>query len=334
MINRFLLFLGPARARTLFFWLAITGGISLALNAAAPGDTIRAVQTLLVLAFIVGAVVIIGGRLEASARSRFLAILLPALGAVVIGILFAPQLVPFVIGGAAAWVAAGLFLFRSRIPMGYQRAIKHLRKSDFEQAIDEIDTIIKDEPDTPGHYRFRAEMLRLSGKLDRARRDYAKMIELAPDAPDAHNGLSEVYLQMGRFDEARAAAEKASELAPGDWVALYNLGMIEDRLEGRSLDVIEHLQKALQAKVPDARHRLLIHLYLARAYARMNAPEQAHAQIDAMKRIKTGLEEWQKILESDQAATLKAVIGADVETAQQVMNSDITLEALAENARA
>ena len=45
-----------------------------------------------------------------------------------------------------------------------------------------------------------------------------------------HNGLAEVELQAGRFEAAQKAAHKAQELAPQEWVAAYNLGMIEDRL--------------------------------------------------------------------------------------------------------
>jgi len=328
VINRFLMFLGPARARTLLFLLLITGAISLGLNTVTSSADVRSVQTLMVIVFIVGALIIIGGRLESSARSRFLAILLPAMGAVLIGVLALPTLLPFLMAGAIAWIVAGLFLFRSRIPMGYQRAIKLLRKSKFAEAIDEIDAVIKEEPNTPGHYRFRAELLRLSNKLDRARRDYQTMIELAPDAPDAYNGLSEVFLQMGKFNDARDAAVKASEIAAGDWVALYNLGMIEDRIGTLSLSVIEHLQNALNAKVPDERHRLLIYVYLARAYARLGELDQAQAQVDSVKRNRTGLQEWQKILESDQAVTLKAVIGADVEMAQALIDGSITVDDL------
>src|SRR5690606_7532314 len=113
---------------------------------------------------------------------------------------------------------------------------------------------------------------------------------------------------------AREAGLRAAELAPSEWVALYNLGMIEDRL-ARSADVIDHLQAALAQKIPDARHRLLIQFYLARAYARLgDAPSAQNAAIEIRKH-KNGLEEWQKLLRSDQAETLRAVLGDDVEAA-------------------
>ncbi|MFN8529952.1 MAG: tetratricopeptide repeat protein [Anaerolineae bacterium] len=331
MINRFLLFIGPARARSLFFLLALTGGISLGLNAVKNADWVRPVQTVLVLAFLIGAIIIIGGRMERGERSRFFAILAPAVGALILALTVLPQFALPLLGGAVAWIVTGFIVFRNRIPMDYQKAIKHLRKNEYAEAIDVIDDIIKDAPDTPNHYRFRAEVLRLSGKLDRARRDYYRMIELSPESPEGYNGLSEVQLQMNNLPGALEAAEKARELAPEDWVALYNLGMIEDRMGEKSAQVIEHLNKALDLKVTDTRHRLLIHLYLARAYARTGSADKAQEQVAAIKRARAGLEEWQKILESDQAATLKSVIGADVDTAQSLADGKLKIADLAQS---
>ncbi|MDX2160759.1 MAG: tetratricopeptide repeat protein [bacterium] len=326
MINRFLLFIGPARARSLFFLLVVTGGASLTLNAV-QADWVSAVQTGLVLTFLVGALIIIGGRMERAERSRFLAIMLPALGAVILGLTVLPQFALPLAGAAAGWVVAGFIIFRNRIPMDYQKAIKLLRKNQIPEAIDVIDEIIKGDPTTPNHYRFRAELLRLSGKLDRARRDYFKMIELAPESAEAYNGLSEVQLQMNNLTGALEAAAKATDLVPNDWVALYNRGMIEDRMQ-KSADVIAHLSRALELKVPDPRHRALIHVYLARAYARLGELDQSQAQINAVKRHRAGIEEWQKILENEQAATLRAVIGADVETGQAMLAGKLTVDAL------
>ena len=148
------------------------------------------------------------------------------------------------------------------------------------------------------------------------------MVQLAPDSPVAFNGLAEVYLQRGEFTPALEAACKANELAPDDWVTFYNLGMIEDRLE-LSQSVIEHLQKALALKVKDTRHRVLIHFYLARAYSRLKQMDAAQVQVQAMKRLSAGLEEWQTILADKQADTLRAVIGSDVDDAQALLNGEL-----------
>jgi Flp pilus assembly protein TadD len=211
--------------------------------------------------------------------------------------------------------------------MQYQQAVKHLRKNEYEQAVKVMDGLIREEPKNPNHYRFRAEIARIWGKLDRAKRDYRKMTELDPQSAVAFNGLAEVYLQAGDFQNAHEAALKAYELAPDEWVASYNLGMIEDRLQD-SQAAVEHLREALKAKVPDMRHRLLIYLYLVRAYARMGDFDAAKTELNALRKKQGGLREWQTILASEQAETLRRVIEEDIHTAEALIYGKVEVSAL------
>lgn len=327
MIKRLQLFLGPEGARALFILLATTGLISLILNAIPPADWVRPVQSLMALIFMVGAAIIVWMRLDSFDRGRWLGLLAPAFGAVVLGVTVAPNFLLPLIGGAVGWVLAGVFIFNPRGPMQYQQAVKHLRKNEYDKAVEIMNHLIVQEPKEPNHFRFRAELLRLWGKLDRAKRDYKKMTELAPDSAVAFNGLAEVYLQAGEFENAHEAALKAYSLAPGEWVAAYNLGMIEDRL-GASEAAVEHLTEALKAKVPDARHRLLIYFYLIRAYVRLNQLDAARNELKALKKQASGVNEWQTLFKSDQAATLRAVIEQDVNTAEALIDDEIALEAV------
>ncbi|MBE2182587.1 MAG: tetratricopeptide repeat protein [Anaerolineae bacterium] len=324
--ERFTLFLGPARLRALFLLIASTGLLSLILNVIVNDfEWVRPTQTILVLVMLIGATIIIGGRMDSEDRARWIAILAPAVGLIVLGIVVIPQFSLVLFGGALGWIVAGTILFRPRTPTSYQKAVKALKKGHLEVAVQEMDQVIKDDPDDPNYYRFRAELLRLWGKLERARRDYVKMTELETDSAVGYNGLAEVDLQAGNYQRALDSANKAAELAPDEWVALYNLGMIEDRL-GKSQEVIGHLDKALALKVPDARHRLLIHLYLLRAYARLGNAEAARSQFDLLKKQRGGLEEWQKILENEQAEVLRAVLGDDVKTARDLVDAAISIE--------
>lgn len=326
--DRFSLFLGPARLRALFLVIASTGLLSLILNAF-KGDWVTPVQSLLLLVALVGAAVIILGKMDAEERGHWLGILAPALGALLLAVTVLPQFTLPLVGAAVGWIVAGAFFFRTRGPMEYQQAIKHLRKSEYAEAVKTMDILIKQEPRKPEHYRFRAELLRVWGKLDKAKKDYQRMTELDPKSAVAFNGLAEVYLQAGQYDEAREAAQRAAALAPDEWVALYNLGMIEDRL-AESPAAIEHLEQALALKVPEARHRLLIYLYLARANARLGNREAAQAAAAHLHKLKNGLEEWQKILASDQAETLRAVLGADVAAAGELAANRLDPMTLAE----
>jgi tetratricopeptide (TPR) repeat protein len=323
MIKRIQLFLGPARIRALIALFAVTGLVSLILNSIVNQYTwVRPVQSLLALVFIIGALVIVAGRMRPEERGRYIAILIPALVAIFIALVIAPQYSAVLIGGSLGWIVAGLFLTRSRMPIEYRDAIKHLRKYEYAETIKVMDRVIKAEQDEPNHYRFRAEVYRVWGKLGHAVRDYQNMTELAPESPVAFNGLAEVYLQRGEFAQAYEAARKANELSPKDWVTFYNLGMIEDRLN-LSDAVIEHLLKAIGLKINDSRHRVLTHFYLARAYSRLGQMDAAQEQVKAIRRLGVGLEEWQTILDSKEAETLRAVIGDDVATARALFDGQL-----------
>lgn len=325
--RQFSLFMGAARLRALFFLIGGTGLISLMLNAVKE-DWVIPVQSGLALTAVLGSLVIILGKMEPADRGRWLAVLLPAFGALILGVFIAPQFLLPLVGAALGWIVAGMLLFRSRMPMQYREAVRHLRKNEYAEAVKVMDAVIKEEPDKPEHLRFRAEVLRVWGKLDRARRDYRRMIELDPESAVAHNGLAEVCLQARDYQEAFQAARRAAELAPDEWVALYNLGMIEDRT-GSAQSAAEHLEKALQLKVSDVRHRLLIQLYLARAYARLGEVAKAQEAVVELRKSKSGLEEWDTILKSDQAEALREAIGVDVETARALLAGSQDVQGLA-----
>ncbi len=325
MIKRVQLFLGPTMTRVFVAWFAITGLISLILNSmVSQYDWVQPVQSLIAIAFLVGVVIIVALRLSPGERGRWLAILLPSIVALFVGLVVAPQVGILLVGGAIGWVIAGVLLTRSKMPMEYREAVKLLRKNEYNKAAQVMERVIDIEPDEPNHYRFRAEIYRLAGKLKPAIRDYQKMTQIAPQSALAYNGLAEVYLQSAQYDLAVEAARKANTLAPDDWVTYYNLGMIEDRLK-QSDAVIENLNKALALKVKDARHRLLMHLYLLRAYARLGRSEEAEAQLKLLKKHAGGLEEWQTILKSEQAETLREVLGADVDLALKLSTGEWTL---------
>ncbi|GAB4508516.1 MAG: hypothetical protein OHK0046_01190 [Anaerolineae bacterium] len=329
MFKQFQLFLGQERLRALVLLLGLTGLFSLILNTVVEDyDWVRPAQTILAFVFLIGAAIIIGTRLDPFERGRWASLLVPALGAVALGAFVIPQYLGLLVGASIGWVVAGIFIFRPRGPMAYQQAVKHLRRSEYADAVKVMDEVIKDDPNQPNHYRFRAEILRLWGKLDRARRDYEKMIQIDPESAVAYNGLAEVLLQAGQYAQAQTAALKAYELAPDEWVAAYNLGMIEDRL-GDAPNALRHLDLALNTKVPDARHRLLIHFYRARAHARLGDFEAARAAVEIIKKQRGGLNEWQMILESEQAETLRAVLAADIQAAEALVNDEMTVEALA-----
>ncbi len=332
MIQRFRIFLGPANFRLLITLLILTGGFNIVLLFVDTEWTTNA-QTAIALFFVAAALVIIGRRMNNEQRLRWLAIMAPAIGLLVLGMIFFPDTLPLLLGGALGWIVAGIFIFgSSRGPMEYKTAVRHLRRSEYKEAVDAMDRLIKAEPDQPNHYRFRAELLRLWGKLGRARRSYEDMLRHASEPAVqavAYNGLAEVDLQAGDYASARVNARLAYDLAPDEWVAAYNLGMIDDRLRDSSA-VVANLSQVIQHKIPDERHRLLIHFYLLRAHCRLGDQEAAASALDAMRQQRGGYKEWQSILASEQADTLREVLAADMALVGELLSGERSLADLIE----
>ncbi len=332
LLNEFRFFLGEKRFSALLWLLLLTGLTS---TAAALIDQAwsSTAQSLALLAFLVGSTVIIVSAMDGDQRYRWGAILFPAVLALLIGLLIVPNYLGFAVGAAVGWIVAGTLIFsRSREPLEYKRAVKAMRRGDLEEAVRAMDAIIKQEPTTAHHYRFRAELLRLAGKLPRAKADYERMKNLARTDVEravAYNGMAEVDLQAKLYDQALKSAEKAYELAPNDWVTAYNLGMIQDRL-GDSAGVLESLTQRLDiTKVPDVRHRLLIALYVARAHVRSGNVEAARPLLAQIQRDRRGLREWEMLLSDRNATVLRDVLSEDVALLKALITREKPLEALA-----
>ena len=330
-ITRFQNWLGTGRFWLLIGVFATTGILSLALPLIIPAPEVTAIQNALAVGAIIIALALLFQRMDSTQRRMWGAITVPAFGLIVLGFVILQQYQGAFLGFALGWIVVGLLLFgRSQAPTQYRDAIKAMRKGDFKEAVAAMDDLIKQEDDMPNHYRFRAELLRLWGKLGRARRDYEAMLNISDDDGNravAYNGLAEVDLQAGKLDTALDAAKKAYDLAPNEWVAAYNLGMIQDRLQ-QSTQALDSLNKGIKARVPDARHRLLIHLYIARAHARLNQFDEAKSALNDMKSERKGLTEWKGILADEQAAVLRTVLADDVALAEKLINGEVTVEQL------
>jgi tetratricopeptide (TPR) repeat protein len=326
-VRRVINWLGPTRAQIIFVLLALTGLGSLVLNAVGTKVAVAPlVQSLLLIAFLVGGALTVLSRFSARDRRQAALVIVPMVAAVSLGLLF-PSLLVFFVPVGVGWLLIAIIASRGRIRREYQAAIKHMRKGEYNDAIHVMGELIKAEPDNADHHRFRAELYRLSGKVRRARDDYEKVIELMPDSGVGYNGLAEVYLQDGEYEAALPFAKQALEREPDQWVAPYNLGMIEDRLNLWN-DSVEHLGQALRVGVPDSRHRLLVYLWLARSNLRLGKADEAEADLQKMKRERVGLNEWNTIFESEEAAVLRNVLLDDIQLAQRLVDGETTLNAL------
>ncbi|MEM6284878.1 MAG: tetratricopeptide repeat protein [Chloroflexota bacterium] len=324
---------GSERARQVIGLLIATGLVSAVLGFAARGaEWLPAAQTGLLLVFFLGAVLII---VSPGQRPRVIAISAPAIGAVILGLTVLSEFFLVTVGAAAGWLVAGSFLFRQQDNPQVMQAIRHMRKGRYEEAIESMDAAIKLDKENPEHYRLRAMVFRLDGRLGRARRDYETMLKFAPDGDagdtlraEAYDGLAEVHLQAGRYKEADAAASQAHELFPENWVPLYNLGLINDRLK-KPQQTVDYIEEALDLRIPDQRQRVLAYVYLARAYTRLGDDDRAAEQVENMAALWKGLEGLQKLIADEQSAPLAEVIAEDVETARLLMIDELMAADLA-----
>lgn len=324
MFKQITSWLGPFRTRLIVFSLITTGLLSLLLNLVVGQESWSlTAQTILVLAFLLIAALAVSSRLHAESRRKMFIALGPAFGLALLGGLI-PNLFSLSLGAAFGWIVAAQIFMRDRIRMEYRAAIKLMRKQEYKEATQIISDLIKTDKDNPEHYQFRAQLYRLAGKLEAASQDYRRVINLAPEAASGYNGLSEVFLQMENYEEARHYAAEAYRLQPDLWVAPYNLGMIEDRLQA-SAAVVEHLQNVLHHGLPDSRHRLLTYLWLSRAHHRLGHENNAQEALDKLRQESKGLKEWETILEAEHGKVLRKVLEDDVELAQiALLDPEIT----------
>ncbi|MEO1645644.1 MAG: hypothetical protein AAFR67_10685, partial [Chloroflexota bacterium] len=110
IFDNFRNWLGEGRFWALVGMLIVTGIASLVLQLLQIENAI-VTQNALVAAFVLGAILIIGSRMDVEQRGRWSAILVPSFGLVILGVVFFPQYLLVFMGGAFGWAVVALFLF-------------------------------------------------------------------------------------------------------------------------------------------------------------------------------------------------------------------------------
>jgi len=323
----FVRWLGPrwSAALGVLVAVALVGGIALQM-AYPDAEWRQSAQVALAWLALAGVGVALMARVAPSGRRRIVLAFSPGLALVALGVVL-PELADFLVGAGIGWMIAAQIIFRSPTSMTYQTAVRHLHRNELPEAIAVMDQLIEGQPDDAEHYRFRAELYRLQGALDRAQRDYERAIKHAPDQPGGYLGLAELHIQQGEFDRAQDYAEQALVRDPSSWTAPYNLGLIADR-QGDAASAIAALEQALKARIPDARYRLLAYLWLARAYLRRGQTPAARKQLEVMRKHDGALDEWRVLLASEQAAPLRDLLARDIDLAARLIDGAVPLDAL------
>ncbi len=320
---------GDPLVRRLAVWAALAALALVVVNLAWPGQSrARLASLAIIILSVIGAPLLTAGRLGPRGQRRYLLAVGPMLLLVAAGALL-PDLAPLFGGAAIGWILVSQVLYRSPTQMEYQRAIRAMRRGEYEDAIRRMDALLAATPDAAEHWRFRAQLHRLAGHPKQARADYERVAALEPHGAAGYLGLAEVAAQQGDFEGARSAALEARARARGNWAPAYMLGMIEDR-RGDAAAAVRALDEALAVPISEARFRLLARLWLARNTYRLGQTEAARAHVEGLRREAKALAEWRLLFNSPHGAALRAMFAADVAQAERLLTPAAPLTILDE----
>ena len=118
-----------------------------------------------------------------------------------------------------------------------------------QEALDNIEALVKDFPNSPLLYNIRAACYKANGQMDDSVQDYEKAITLKPDYAEAYYNLGVTLRELGQIDAAKKSYEKALAIKHEYPGAHNNLGSI--LLDLGSIDsAVDHFEWAVAFK-PD-----------------------------------------------------------------------------------
>ncbi len=117
-----------------------------------------------------------------------------------------------------------------------QEAEKLLRTRQPQQALENIDQFLLQNPrDAQGRF-FRGLILTELGRVPEATSVFQKLTEDYPELPEPYNNLAVLYAQQKQYDKAKTALEMAIRTHPSYAVAHENLGDIYARMATQAYD--------------------------------------------------------------------------------------------------
>jgi tetratricopeptide (TPR) repeat protein len=118
-----------------------------------------------------------------------------------------------------------------------------------QEALVDIEALVKDFPNSPLLYNIRAACYKANGQMDDSVKDYEKAITLKPDYAEAYYNLGVTLRELGQIDAAKKSYEKALAIKHEYPGAHNNLGSI--LLDLGSIDsAVDHFEWAVAFK-PD-----------------------------------------------------------------------------------
>jgi tetratricopeptide (TPR) repeat protein len=130
-----------------------------------------------------------------------------------------------------------------------QSIVSLYSNNQIQEALVDIETLVKDFPNSPILYNIRASCYKANGQMDASINDYEKAVTLKPDYAEAYYNLGVTLREVGQIDAALKSYEKALAIKHEYPAAHNNLGTI--LLDLGSLDsAVDHFEWAIAFK-PD-----------------------------------------------------------------------------------
>jgi tetratricopeptide (TPR) repeat protein len=160
---------------------------------------------------------------------------------------------------------------------------------DFDKAEETFQKALSRDPDSEDVRRAYAEALMAHGKMAKAREQLQAIIKANPQDTATYLRLAQLDRQTGRFDDARQDLQRARSIAPDNLEIPYQQAVLEDTL-GNQAEAIRILEELLKkTEKPDgkydpaeANNRAVFLQRLGLVYRSQEKPEKAIEVFDKL----------------------------------------------------
>ena len=104
----------------------------------------------------------------------------------------------------------------------FENGLKRFNENNFKEAIRSFDKAIKNNPENPKAYFYRANSYYNLGLFEQAIPDYSELIKLDPENSDTYSNRGDALRKLNKLDEAIADFNKVVELNPENILAYGN----------------------------------------------------------------------------------------------------------------
>lgn len=124
------------------------------------------------------------------------------------------------------------------LPARYARAVAYYHDARLERALEEIQSLLEDEPDNPYFHELHGQMLFESGHAEEAIAPHRRSVELMPTAPLLRINLAIAMIATENPDYLEEAGQHlrvALDIEPDNAFAWYQMSILHDRKGETSL---------------------------------------------------------------------------------------------------